>query len=84
VAVEALAWLAQDSGRLGRFLAICGLGPDNLRQAADEPGFLVAVLDYLSSDESLLIAFAAATQRAPQSVSGARERLRPAEPGGDS
>jgi hypothetical protein len=84
VALEALAWLAQDSTRLGRFLTICGLGPNNLRQAAAEPSFLVAVLDYLSSDESLLVAFAAATRRAPQFVSGARERLQAAEPGGDS
>jgi Protein of unknown function (DUF3572) len=84
VAIEALAWLAQDSARLERFLAISGLGPGNLRQAAAEPSFLGAVLDYLAGDESLLIAFSEATRRAPRSVSEARDRLRLGDPGGDS
>ncbi len=39
-------------------LAISGLGPQQLRPAAAEPGFLAGVLDYVSADESLLLGFA--------------------------
>jgi hypothetical protein len=84
VAIEALAWLAQNSARLERFLAICGLGPQNLRQAAAEPAFLAAILDYLAADESLLIAFSEATNRPPASVGVAQSRLRLGESGVDS
>jgi hypothetical protein len=74
-AIAALAWLAQDAERLQRFLAVSGLGPQNLRSAAAEPGFLAAVLDYLAANEALLIAFAADQNRAPGSVMQARQRL---------
>jgi uncharacterized protein DUF3572 len=74
-AIAALAWLAQDAERLQRFLAVSGLGPQNLRSAAAEPGFLAAVLDYLAANEALLIAFAADQNRAPESVMQARQRL---------
>ena len=57
LAIKALAFLASDPERLGRFLAITGLGPETIRKAASNPGFLVAVLDYLANDETLLVAF---------------------------
>jgi hypothetical protein len=84
MAVEALTWLAQDSERLDRFLAICGHGPHNLRKAAAEPGFLAAVLDYLAANEPLLIAFSKATDRAPETVNEARTRLNVGDPGDDA
>jgi hypothetical protein len=58
LAIQALAFLAGEPERLGRFLALSGLGPEQIRLAAAEPGFLAGVLDYLSSDESLLLACA--------------------------
>jgi hypothetical protein len=75
-AIEALAWLAADEERLERFLAICGLGPQNLRQAAAEPGFLAAVLDYFVSHEALLVDFAGDTGRRPEEVARAHAVLR--------
>ena len=84
VAIEALTWLSQDSARLERFLAISGLGPDNFRQAAAEPSFLVAVLDYLAADEFLVVAFSEAAGRPPQVVGEARDRLRPRQSEADS
>jgi hypothetical protein len=75
LAIEALAWLADDGERLQRFLALSGLGPQNLRRAADEPGFLVAILDYLAGSEPLLIAFSEHVQRAPDYIMRARDRL---------
>jgi hypothetical protein len=43
LAIQALAFIAGDSERLGRFLAVTGIGPAEIRTAAREPGFLVGV-----------------------------------------
>ncbi|MGH6683453.1 MAG: DUF3572 domain-containing protein [Pseudolabrys sp.] len=61
LAVQALTYIAGDSERLGRFLAVTGIGPAEIRTAAREPGFLVGVLDHLAGDERLLSDFAAQT-----------------------
>ncbi|MBB4198560.1 hypothetical protein CCR94_18680 [Rhodoblastus sphagnicola] len=71
MAAEALGFLADDDERLSRFLALCGLDPAHLRQAAAEPGFLPGVMAYLASDEALLLQFAAQTQRRPEEVASA-------------
>src|SRR5690349_23505511 len=47
------------SSDLDRFLAVTGIGPDQIRAAAGEPGFLAGVLAYLASDETLATAFTA-------------------------
>ncbi len=73
--IAALAFLAEDEERLSLFLALSGLGPHNLRQAAAEPAFLGAVLDYLGSDDKLLIAFAASRNLSPEQVIQARDAL---------
>jgi hypothetical protein len=59
VAIQALTYIAGDPERLGRFLAITGVGPAEIRSAAAHPDFLAGVLEYLVSDEELLTAFAA-------------------------
>jgi hypothetical protein len=75
LAVEALGFLASDGERIERFLSLSGLDPTRLRAAAAEPGFLAGVLDHLASDETLLVAFAANTGRAPESIEAARTAL---------
>ncbi|MGH6934665.1 MAG: DUF3572 domain-containing protein [Methylocella sp.] len=77
IAIEGLSFLAGNPARLDRFLALSGLGPNNLRAAAAEPGFLAAILDHLASDESLLLAFAANTGHVPATIAKAREILSP-------
>lgn len=74
-AIAALGFIAEDSERLERFLALSGLGPQNLRSAAGSPGFFVGVLDYLLTDEKLLIAFAARQGWRPEEVERARSAL---------
>ena len=37
LAIQALSFLAADPERLGRFLAITGIGPDAIRKAAVDP-----------------------------------------------
>ena len=59
IAVSALAFLAGDVGRLGRFLALTGIGPGELRAEARTPRVLAAVLAHLLEDESLLLVFCA-------------------------
>jgi hypothetical protein len=68
LAIQALTFIAGDGERLGRFLAITGIGPAQIRAAAQEPGFLVGVLSYLAGDERLLSAFAAETGLDPSHV----------------
>ena len=75
IAVQALAFMAADMDRLGRFLALSGLDPSTIRQAAREPGFLAGVLDHIAADESLLVAFAAASSLRPQDIVEARNAL---------
>ena len=75
LAVQALTYLADEPERLGRFLALSGLGPDEIRLAASEPGFLAGVLEYLSSDESLLLDFADHVRIKPVEIGRARAAL---------
>jgi hypothetical protein len=66
--LDALIFLAEDEARIGRFLALSGTGPDELRRAAGEPAMLAAVLDFLLADESLLLVFANSKGHAPEDV----------------
>jgi Protein of unknown function (DUF3572) len=68
LALEALTFLATDPERLERFVTLSGLSPDNLRAAGAAPDFLAGVLDYLASDEALLLAFAANRQIDPAEI----------------
>jgi Protein of unknown function (DUF3572) len=74
-AVSALTFLAADAERLNRFLSATGLGPDNLRKAAADPGFYASVLEYVAADEALLLAFAADAGLAPENIARALQSL---------
>ena len=75
LAIQALAYLAGEPERLGRFLALSGLGPEQIRLAATEPGFLAGVLDYLSSEEPLLLGFADHVHVTPVEIARAQTTL---------
>jgi hypothetical protein len=75
LAIAALTFLADDSERLGVFLALSGLGPESLRAAAGEPHFLAGVLDHLVSNERLLLDFAEHQGVDPFDVTRARQAL---------
>jgi hypothetical protein len=77
MAAEALGFLAGSPERLMRFLDVSGLRPDTLRVAAGEPGFLAGLMDYLVSDEELLVAFAGEIGATPESVMRAKRLLSP-------
>ena len=75
LAISALGFLAGEPDRLSRFLDLSGLGPHNLRAAAADPAFLVAVLDYIAADEPLLIGFSADQGVAPERIVAARRAM---------
>ncbi len=71
LAIQALAFIAADSGRLGRFLALTGLDPARIRASAQEPQFLAGVLDYLAGDDRLALEFARYAAVDPRHIAGA-------------
>ena len=83
LARQVLVFLAQDSDRIGRFLAVTGVGPGEIRQRVEDAGFLAGVLDYLLSDEPLLLAFAEQMDMPPERPAAARWAL-PGAPADES
>lgn len=75
IALNALRFLASDEQRLSRFLAMTGMAPGDMRSAAEDPVFLGGILDYLLSDESLLLSFTAEEGISPELPAAARRKL---------
>ena len=75
LAISALEFLAADRERLAHFLAMSGIDPGSIRDAAREPRFLVGVLDHVAGDEPLLLLLAAANRIEPGTVMRARDTL---------
>jgi len=75
LAISALSFIASEPERLCRFLALSGIRTESIRAAAREPGFLLGVLDYLTSDETLLLEFANQNDIDPEHVAIARDVL---------
>lgn len=78
-ATGVLEWLSADSARLGAFMAATGSAPGDLRKAASQPGFLLAVIDFLMADEAQLLACCADLDVPPEQPAQARNAL----PGGN-
>ncbi len=79
LAIQALTFIAGDGERLGRFLAVTGIGPTEIRAASRQPGFLAGVLQYLASDEALACDFVAEVNCRPDDIARAHVAL-----GGDA
>jgi hypothetical protein len=75
LAITALGFIAAEPERLRRFLAITGIGPGSIRDAAREPRFLAGVLDHVAADETSLLTFAAEYEIDPDALMRARELL---------
>ena len=75
IAIQALAYLAGRPEELGRFLALAGLGPANLRRAAADPAFLTGIIEFLLQDEALLLAFTAELGIPPATIGAAGRAL---------
>ena len=75
LAVQALAFMAEDDRRLRGFIASTGIAVESIRDAAREPNFLAGVLEHILADENLLTAFADSAGIDPAEVARAREAL---------
>ena len=78
--MKVLTFLAGESDELGRFLALSGLAPEELRERAGDPLLLAAVLDFVLADDKLLLAFAAGEGVDAKLVHTARRALPGAAP----
>lgn len=81
IALQALAFLAEDEERLTRFLGLTGNTPENLRAEAKNVQFQAAILEYLLSDESLLLVFCAHSGIDPSLIHPAQYVLDPVSNG---
>ncbi len=79
IGIQVLGWLAGHDDMLTQFLGMTGISADDLRVRANEPEFLGFVLDFLLTDDSLVMAFCDDTNMAAELPMQARGAL----PGGD-
>lgn len=56
-ALQALGWVASDPDRLGAFLNMTGAASADLARNAADPAFLGSVLDFLLTEDALVIGF---------------------------
>ena len=75
LSIQALSFIASDAERLGRFLAVTGIGPSEIRAASREPRFLAGVLEFLVSDQRLAAEFAAEAGYSPDDLAKAHISL---------
>ena len=75
LAIQALAFIAEEPDRLERFLALTGLERERIREAAHEPGFLAGVLEHMLGDENLLVAFSQSAGIDPAEMARASSAL---------
>jgi hypothetical protein len=58
LALQALGWLLSREDLVPQFLAATGTAPHDLRTLAADAGFLAAVLDFLLTEDQMVLAFA--------------------------
>lgn len=75
IATNALINLTKEPELVGRFLAMAGIGPESIRLAAEEPGFLAGVLEFYMSDEALLLSYCENIGLRPTMIAAARFSL---------
>ncbi len=75
LALTALAAALTDERRAQRFLALTGIGTDELRERAPEPQFLAAFLAFLEAHEPDLVAVAKQAGTSPEALVEARRAL---------
>jgi hypothetical protein len=57
LAAQAFSWVAEDDERLNAFMAMTGADPADLVRNITSPAFLGTVLDYILTEDQLVIAF---------------------------
>ena len=75
LAIAAVEFLAGEPARIARFLDMTGITIESIRTAAGEPRFLAGVLDHVTNDEPLLLAFSRQAGVDPNEIVAARDIL---------
>ncbi|WP_372604801.1 DUF3572 domain-containing protein [Actibacterium sp.] len=78
IAIQALAWLAEQEDLLGAFLGASGASPADLATQAASAEFQIALLDFLMMDDAWVIGFCQTVGQPYETVMQARQSL----PGG--
>jgi hypothetical protein len=77
-AIAVLAWLANEPDLFGRFLALTGVEPAQVRNAINDPGFLSGMMDFLMQHEPTALAFCQANGTPPEVLNAAWQHFSPA------
>lgn len=77
IAISGLQYIAGDEEQISRFIALTGITPDEMREAAESKSFMIAVLEFFMGDEPTLLAFAASQNIDPADVQRALYSLSP-------
>lgn len=80
LALQALAFLASNKDKFGRFLRLTGVNLDAIRSGATDSQFLASVLDYMLQDEPLLLEWCSSAGHHASDVQAARRNLPGFEP----
>jgi hypothetical protein len=75
LALQGLAFIAASDIEVARFVDASGMQAAELRQRADEPAVLRAVLDFLLADDERLMGFCNSAEVDPRDVHMARHVL---------
>lgn len=75
LALEALGWIANSDDLMGIFLGATGASLEAVKTQAADPDFLASVLDFLLMDDTWIVGFCDATQRAYTEPQSARQAL---------
>lgn len=57
IALQALGWIASQEDLMGVFMGSTGIDLATVRDQADDPQFLVSVLEFLTMDDAWVIGF---------------------------
>lgn len=75
IALRALTFQLADENYRSRFLAQCGVAPQDLARMIENREFLAGILDALLRDESMLLAFCTEAGMKPRQVADASNSL---------
>jgi Protein of unknown function (DUF3572) len=83
LALDALTFLAGSPDDLGRFVALSGAAPADIRTRAGDPEFLAGVLDFVLGDDELAARFCRSHSIDARMLHLARSRLSPTRDNND-
>ena len=75
IAIKSLAYISQSPEEISKFIALTGIESTDIIRLKENLKFLGGALDFVTSDESLLLAFCSSEQISPEGVEAARIQL---------